>query len=73
MSVTSLNINSTIKDGISAIENSNKRIAVMLNEKGQLLGTLTDGDIRRFLLKGIEKLSNDVNDCKMIKALVKIG
>lgn len=39
-------------DAIRAIEASRRRIAVVVSAAGQLVGTLTDGDIRRCLLSG---------------------
>lgn len=37
---------------VRAIESSHRRIAVVVNDDGRLLGTLTDGDVRRCLLVG---------------------
>ena len=42
-----------IKKIITAIEKGGLRIALILNEKNQLEGTISDGDIRRGLLKGL--------------------
>ena len=42
-----------IKDVIKAIEKGGLRIALILNQENKLLGTISDGDIRRGLLKGI--------------------
>tara|TARA_A100001388_G_C28728992_1_gene480497 strand:+ start:43 stop:1107 length:1065 start_codon:yes stop_codon:yes gene_type:complete len=42
-----------IKEVISAIERGGLRIALILNQENKLLGTISDGDIRRGLLKGI--------------------
>ena len=42
-----------IKEIIAAIEKGGLRIALILNEKNQLEGTISDGDIRRGLLKGL--------------------
>lgn len=39
-------------DAVRAIEASRRRIAVVVDEAGRLLGTLTDGDVRRCLLVG---------------------
>jgi len=39
-------------EAVRAIEASTRRIAVVANEDGRLLGTLTDGDVRRCLLSG---------------------
>jgi len=42
----------TLMDAVRAIEVSCRRMAVVVAENGRLLGTLTDGDIRRHLLAG---------------------
>lgn len=41
-----------LMDAVRAIEVSCRRMAVVVAEDGRLLGTLTDGDIRRHLLAG---------------------
>jgi dTDP-glucose pyrophosphorylase len=43
---------STLRDAVQSIEDLRRGIAAVTNEAGQLLGTLTDGDIRRCILKG---------------------
>ena len=45
---------SSLRDAISAIDRGGVRIALMLDENGRLVGTLTDGDIRRRLLGGMD-------------------
>lgn len=52
MSDTRLGPNSTLIDAVQAIESSGRRMAVVLDEKNRLIGTFTDGDIRRWLLSG---------------------
>jgi dTDP-glucose pyrophosphorylase len=42
----------TLFDAISAIESSPKRLAVIVSKDSKVLGTLTDGDIRRHILQG---------------------
>ena len=42
----------TIKDAMKAIDIGAMKIAVVVDSNGVLIGTLTDGDIRRALLKG---------------------
>jgi len=49
-----LNINSTIKEALQIIDNGALQIALIVDENDTLLGTLTDGDIRRGLLKGLD-------------------
>ncbi|WP_373036566.1 nucleotidyltransferase family protein [Sulfurimonas sp.] len=46
--------NSTIKEAYRVIDNGAMSIAVVINDDGTLLGTLTDGDIRRGLLGDLE-------------------
>ncbi|MEN9848809.1 MAG: hypothetical protein RL368_1549, partial [Pseudomonadota bacterium] len=43
----------SIRDTIQIIDQSSLQIALVIDEAGQLLGTATDGDIRRAILKGI--------------------
>ncbi len=43
--------NNTIKDSIIRINNSDIQIVFVVNKKKQLVGTVTDGDIRRAILK----------------------
>ena len=68
--------NSTIKDALGVIDKGAMQVAVAVGDDGELLGVLTDGDIRRGLLRGmnlessIESLINkhpvvaDINDTK---------
>ena len=49
-----------IKRAISAIEKGGLKIALVLNNKNELLGTICDGDIRRGLLKG-ETLDSSIS------------
>ena len=44
--------NSTIKEALEIIDKGSMQIALVADENDMLLGTLTDGDIRRGLLKG---------------------
>ncbi|KZD12193.1 nucleotidyltransferase family protein [Oceanibaculum pacificum] len=43
----------TLRDAVRAIEATHRRIAVVADAAGMLIGTLTDGDIRRGLLRGL--------------------
>jgi dTDP-glucose pyrophosphorylase len=47
-----LQAGATLFDVVRAIEQSRRRIAVVVDGEGRLLGTLTDGDVRRSLLAG---------------------
>ena len=52
MTSLTLTSESSLLDAIKAIEASSRRMVVVVSESGQLLGTITDGDIRRRLLAG---------------------
>ena len=45
--------NATIKDAMQIIDNGAMRIALVANPERRLIGTVTDGDIRRAILKGL--------------------
>jgi dTDP-glucose pyrophosphorylase len=65
-----LSTNATLYDVVHAIEASRRRIAVVIEESGRLLGTLTDGDVRRCLLSGgtLETLAVNAMNTKPITA-----
>ena len=44
----------SVKEALEIIDNGAMQIALVVNENDTLLGTLTDGDIRRGLLKGLD-------------------
>jgi dTDP-glucose pyrophosphorylase len=48
-----INPEATIREALKIIDGGGKRIALVTNKELQLLGTITDGDIRRALLGGI--------------------
>lgn len=50
---TLLNLNASIKDAIRCLDISALRIVLVVNEGGKLVGTVSDGDIRRGILKGV--------------------
>lgn len=52
MSDKPLSLTARLVEAVRAIEISRRRIAVVVDEDSQLLGTLTDGDVRRCLLTG---------------------
>lgn len=55
----------TIKDTLNTIDNGARGIALVIDDDGRLLGTVTDGDIRRAILKGIsleENVSSIMNE-----------
>lgn len=49
-----LPISSTIQDAIQNLNVSSMQIVLVIDEHGKLLGTVTDGDIRRGLLRGLD-------------------
>lgn len=51
----------TIREALRIIDTGAMKIAVVVDENGKLIGTLTDGDIRRGLLRGME-LSDSIRD-----------
>jgi dTDP-glucose pyrophosphorylase len=54
---TVLPFNSTIQDAITNLERFSMQIVLVVGKNGELLGTISDGDIRRGLLQ--EKVIND--------------
>lgn len=44
---------STIQDAIRNLDESGLQISLVVNKEGSLLGTVTDGDVRRALLRGL--------------------
>ena len=67
-----LNTKSTLLEAIEAIEASPRRMTVVVSDEGKLLGTLTDGDVRRHLLAGgaLEDISLMAMNHNPITALV---
>ena len=49
-----LTSSATIKEALEIIDNGAMQIALVVDQNDTLLGTLTDGDIRRGLLKGLD-------------------
>ena len=61
---TLLKSDSCIKEAIENLNNSRLKIALVVNEKNKLIGTVVDGDIRRGLLNGIglkDKISDIIH------------
>ncbi|NVK31267.1 MAG: CBS domain-containing protein [Gammaproteobacteria bacterium] len=56
-----LGSNASIEEAVRVIEKGSLRVALVVTEQGHLLGTVTDGDIRRALLKHIP-LTNKVEE-----------
>lgn len=47
-----LTINATIKEALQIIDNGAVKFAIVVNDEDKLLGTITDGDVRRAILDG---------------------
>ena len=63
----------TIKDVLKKLEKTAERVLLVTDRQKRLLGTLTDGDIRRYLLKG-KSLEDDIKDCYFKKpTFVRLG
>jgi dTDP-glucose pyrophosphorylase len=50
---STINKTSTLVEAVSVIEGTTKRLAVVIDKNNKVIGTLTDGDIRRAILKGV--------------------
>jgi len=64
-----LQIDSTIQDAIVNLDKFGNQIAVVVNKEDSFIGTITDGDIRRGLLKGL-KISSSIETIVHHDALV---
>ena len=53
--------NSKIRDAIKKLSKTGLQILIVCNNKGQITGTITDGDIRRGLLRKISLDANIIN------------
>src|SRR4051794_13552252 len=51
---TLVGLSATIKDVIETIERSSAKVALVVDDQRRLLGTMTDGDVRRGLLRGVQ-------------------
>ena len=51
--LATLSENSFVRDAIASLNQSGLRIVLVLNENGHLMGTISDGDIRRALIIGV--------------------
>ena len=56
-----LTINSTIKEALQIIDNGAVKFAIVVDSEDKLLGTVTDGDIRRAILDG-KTLENSIEN-----------
>ena len=51
----------TIKETMEALDKTAEKVLLVVDDKQALIGTLTDGDIRRYILKG-HNLSGAIQD-----------
>tara|TARA_B100000900_G_scaffold365186_1_gene340283 strand:+ start:3315 stop:4367 length:1053 start_codon:yes stop_codon:yes gene_type:complete len=51
----------SVRSAMNKLEKTAEKCLIVVDEKGRLLGTLTDGDIRRSILKG-SKFSEDISN-----------
>ena len=56
-----LNTSTSLKKAMEIIDANEIKIALVVDDSKRLIGTITDGDIRRAILKGIA-LSDSVKD-----------
>lgn len=47
-------LDSTIRNAMNVIDQGAMKLAVVIDEQGKVIGTITDGDIRRGLLRGVQ-------------------
>lgn len=66
---TLIPINSNIKDALHSLESSSMQIVLVVAKDDKLLGTLTDGDIRRAFLNGCS-MESGVGEILHTKPLV---
>ena len=59
-----LNEKSTIKDAIKCLINSSLQIVLVVSSKSKLIGTVTDGDIRRGILSNLKLTESILNVIK---------
>ena len=59
-------MDATIRDAMRCIDESDAKIALVVDEDGSLIDTITDGDVRRALLGGLESEAA-VSELKQLK------
>jgi dTDP-glucose pyrophosphorylase len=73
-----INSNATIKDALKQLSKSGEKCLIVVDKKNKLLGTLTDGDVRRVILKGKllkDKINNiyNKNPIHLIRGKYSLG
>ena len=66
-----LSVNASIKEALEIIDTGAIRIAIVVDKNEKVLGTITDGDIRRGFLKGLD-LTSSIKDLYMEAELTPI-
>ncbi len=61
----------SIRDAMKALDSTAEKCLLVVDENNKLLGTLTDGDIRRSILSGA-KFSVDISDCYNSKPITLV-
>lgn len=56
-----LSVNASIKEALEIIDTGAIRIAIVVDDNEKVLGTITDGDIRRGFLRGLD-LTSSIQD-----------
>jgi len=64
-----LTVESTIQDALQIIDSGAVKIALVVDSENKLIGTLSDGDIRRGILKGLT-LADSIESCFFKKPTV---
>lgn len=70
-----IHADSTLEDAIRALNDSSLKIVLVADSRGVLIGTITDGDIRRGLLKGLHlsSLTADIINKNPISVLPNLS
>jgi dTDP-glucose pyrophosphorylase len=67
--ITLVQVDATIQHAILSLEDSSMQIVMVISNDGKLVGTLTDGDIRRAFLKGLS-LKSSIESVMQLNPLV---
>lgn len=61
--IPKVNINSSLREAIEEINNKNLGFTLVIDDDGKLKGIITDGDIRRYLLKVPDITKGKLEEC----------
>jgi dTDP-glucose pyrophosphorylase len=56
-----IHIDESIKDALKKLDKTAKKVLLVIDDDDRLLGTMTDGDVRRYILSG-KSLDNDIRE-----------